>query len=133
VSVPLRPFVRDAPWLDGTGATIGLLCAVHCMAFPLIIGMLPLLGRLGEEQIEHTLIGMALLVGTGAAVLGWRRHRDRRLLSLFAIGLVLLALSTTIEGNDAWLLVPASGLVAGAHLWSARLGRQLRCSAARRH
>jgi hypothetical protein len=116
--------------LDGTGATIGLLCAVHCIAFPLLVGMLPILGRLGAHEVETSLIALALVIGIGAAVLGWRRHRAPGLLAMFAVGLGLLAASTTLEGNDAWMLLPASGLVAGAHLWSYRLGLR-RCQPGR--
>jgi hypothetical protein len=118
---------RPACWLDRTGATVGLLCAAHCLAFPLIVGMLPLLGRVGEEAIEHTLIAIALLVGTAAAFLAWRRHQDRRLLVLFALGMGLLALSTIVESADVWLLVPASALVTSAHVWSYRLTRRQAC------
>ena len=118
---------RPACWLDRTGATVGLLCAVHCLAFPLLVGALPLIGRVGEELIEHTLIAVALVVGVIACTFAWRRHRDTRLLGLFALGLGLLAYSTTYEGEDIWLLVPASGLVTTAHLWSYRLAQRRPC------
>lgn len=126
MTAPSCTSAHASDWLDRTGASVGLLCAAHCMAFPLLIGALPLLGPLGGEMLERALVTVALLVGASAAALGWRRYRDLRLLALFAVGLGLLAASTVLHGDDAWLLVPASGLVTGAHLWSYRLGRRLR-------
>lgn len=126
---PSRSTQTGSPsWLDRAGA-VGLLCALHCMALPVLVGLLPLLGRLPDEPVEwveHALVATALLVGASAALLGWRQHREPRLLMLFVVGLGLLALSMTLEGDDAWLLVPATAIVTGAHLWSYRLGRRSR-------
>jgi len=110
------------------GAGIGIACAIHCLAMPLIVGVLPILGLsfLAEESAETWMVGIAVLVSVAGALWGFHRHRALRIVMTFAgaIGLMLvgrwlgeshpLGLPLTIGGSIT---------IAIAHLWGARLCR----------
>jgi hypothetical protein len=79
--------------LDQAGMLASSLCALHCMAMPIVVGVLPLLGLsfLADEQTEWTLIAVAFLLGLSSLLPGyWRRHRRWEPLAMFALGAGLI-------------------------------------------
>jgi len=71
--------------LDRIGAVLGFLCAIHCLAVPLLLGALPALGFLADHTFDLALIGVAAVVALFSARSGLKAHGDRRV----AVGLVL--------------------------------------------
>lgn len=65
-------------FVDTTGACLSFACAVHCMAMPLLITILPLigLGFLANERAELILITGAIGLAIGSLVWGVRHHRS---------------------------------------------------------
>jgi len=48
--------VAPRAWLDSLGTTVSIACAIQCSLFPLLIGVLPLLGLgflLGDEKADQ--------------------------------------------------------------------------------
>lgn len=117
-----RKLERAATWLS-------LACAVHCLVFPLIGGLLPALGAShlvsagsGLDTVL-TLTVMGSVVASGA--LGFSRHRDLRVLGSMAAGLVLYLLGHALEGQTLGLALSICGalVLASSSFFSARLSQ----------
>lgn len=78
--------------LDRIGAYGSLLCALHCALLPVAIALLPSLGiaLIGSERLELAFTVFASGIGLFSLVLGYRRHRAVRALSLLLAGLAVL-------------------------------------------
>lgn len=78
--------------LDRFGATGSLICAIHCALLPLLIALIPSLGLSVwlSDQFELGFVLFATLLGGFSLVLGFRRHRALRALSLLVPGVLAL-------------------------------------------
>ena len=108
-------------------AVAALLCGVHCLLSPLLVGMVPLLAT-GEATEWWALAGTVGL-GSAVALFGPARRRPA-VLSVLAAGGTLW--SASLAGATAPLpeaLTSASGslIFAGGMLWSGRLCRSGEC------
>ncbi len=85
--------------LDRLGALASGLCAVHCLMVAFLPALLSTLGAgvLLSGRAEWVFTWVAALIALGAAYLGFRRHRSRAALTLFAFGIAGLFLSRFIE------------------------------------
>ena len=86
------PVSRHRRLLDRLGAAGSLLCAVHCALLPVAIALLPALGLTvwGSHALELAFVVFATLLGLLSIVMGYRRHRAVRALSLLMPGLLVL-------------------------------------------
>ncbi len=76
--------------LDKTGAIVSWLCAVHCLAMPFIISILPLFGIsiLAHEGTEYIFIGLSVAVASVSLLPSYfKQHRKIRTLLLFISGI----------------------------------------------
>ena len=82
------------------GIGLSLLCAIHCAAMPLVLGVLPFLSsRLGESHwLEALLVGTAAVIGYTTLGASFRRHGQPLPLLFLTGGFALVAL-----GHLAWL------------------------------
>ncbi|MBN8726154.1 MAG: MerC domain-containing protein [Xanthomonadales bacterium] len=121
------PPSRLARYTDRFGATAAFLCAVHCAALPLLIGLLPALGLgfLADHGFERGFVAFASVLAASSLILGFRRHHDLRAFALLAPGVVLLVAGVATEPAGTIVhavLVTGGGLlVALAHLANQRL------------
>jgi hypothetical protein len=114
---------------DRIGATASLLCALHCAALPFVLAVLPTLGLgfLADHLFERIFIACASALAITVLWHGYRRHHDRRALTLLVPGLVLLWTGGfLVDGHDtiglhALLVVLGGSCVALAHLTNLRL------------
>lgn len=105
------------------GALVPAACAVHCLAAPLLVSLLP---ALGAESTERWLMAATALAGAGILARGVWRHRRPWPLALFAVGVTLW----TLPAADALADLPEHLTVVTGHLcvaaallgnaWSAR-------------
>jgi MerC mercury resistance protein len=116
--------------LDRLGAAASLVCAVHCAAMPLLVGLLPFVGLsfLVKEQTEWALIGLSLGIGSLSLPPSYaRKHRQWRPLLLFAFGAILILAVRLSEEEGSRLETPAMVIgalsIACAHLVNRRLCR----------
>ncbi len=87
-----QAFVEQTDIWDRLGILLSSLCAIHCLATPLLLLALPVAGEFFEAEWIH--VGMALFVlpvGLLAFFSGFRHHRQKRVLSLGILGLALVA------------------------------------------
>ena len=121
-----RPLTRYR--LDQVGAFLSSACALHCLALPLLVVVLPWVGFgfLLDRKLEFLFVGGSILLATLSFCLGYRLHREIRLLLALYLCTGMIVLGKVFIGGSTglWLAVPgALGLAAG-HLLNRRLCHQ---------
>ena len=106
--------------VDTTGACLSVACAIHCLAMPLLVAVLPLigLGFLATERAEVFLISGAIVLAIGSLAWGVRHHRRWRALLILIVALAFVATArTAVEGAFEVVFYSIGGiLIASAHL-----------------
>lgn len=68
------------------------LCAIHCLATPLLALALPFLGEAFEQPWVHLMMAVFVVpVGLFAFVSGYRRHQQKGVFALGLMGLIFVA------------------------------------------
>jgi len=120
---------------DRIGAMASFLCALHCAALPFVLAVLPTLGLgfLADHLFERIFIACASALAITVLWHGYRRHHDRRALTLLVPGLVLMWIGGfLVDGHEtvglhALLVVLGGSCVALAHLTNLRLQHAQDC------
>ncbi len=109
--------------LDRAGIVLSGLCAVHCLAGIVLVGLLGLGGQFLLAPAIHE-VGLALAVVFGAFSLGLGVLRHGRLVPLviggLGLSLMALALFTGHGTHEAILTICGVALVATAHIANLR-------------
>lgn len=133
-------------WLDPDhwGIGLSLLCAVHCLAAPLLFATLPALGlalHSFRDPVRPVSLALLRLEGwhvaavlatvafaTVTLMLGWRRHRRRLPLAWLAGALFAFAVGLALPSGPGWqhgvALAVGGILTAVAHAVNRRAVRQ---------
>ncbi len=121
--------------LDGMAVILSGTCMLHCLVFPLLVTLFPIVqGSLLEEKYFH-LIMLVFILPTSliALTVGCRLHRDTLTIVLGAIGLTTLAI-TAFWGHELFglsgerVVTTIGGLVlASAHIQNFRCCRHVDC------
>lgn len=114
--------------LDRFGIWISSLCAIHCLALPLLLPILPLIGSsiFAETWFERTILSLSLLVGAWALLSGFYRYH-RRLYPLFCLlagGLIYWNKDILGHSMEPFTIALGAGLLVGAHIANLRLCNQ---------
>ena len=108
---------------DGVGIFTSALCAIHCVALPLLAGILPLIGLefLRRPLFEYGMIGLALIIGSWAIGHAyWRHHRRMGPSLLFAAGMIAL-IAKEVWSDYEWYFLPfAVAFILAAHILNYR-------------
>jgi hypothetical protein len=123
------------PLLDKTAIGISAICAIHCLAMPIALAMIPSLTLLevGDDSFHQLLIVFVLPTSLFALTMGCRRHRHWRVLGWGLAGLSLLLLTAVfgheLMGEKMEKLAALSGamLVVISHLMNYRRCRSTNC------
>lgn len=118
-------------YLDGFGMAASWACAAQCLALPLLVGVLPLVGLsfLLAETTELALIGVSALIAAASLLPAYfRRHGKLRSIYLAAAGIGLIVLTHVLfEDNliaKIIFLIAGAVLLTSAHLLNRRLCRE---------
>ena len=107
-------------FVDTTGACLSFACAVHCLAMPLLVAVLPLcgLGFLVSEGAELFIIIGAIGLAIVSLAWGVRHHQSWRAFLILVVALAFIVTSHTFaEGSFEVMLHGVGGiLLASAHL-----------------
>ncbi len=107
-------------FVDNTGACLSFACAIHCIAMPLLVTILPLigLGFLANERAELVLITVAIGLAIGSLAWGVRHHRSWRAFLILIVALTFVATArTAVEGTFEVVFYSIGAiLLASAHL-----------------
>ena len=114
--------------LDISGATASWLCAVHCLALPFLITLLPLVGLsfLLDETTERVFIVISILLATASLLPAYfRQHGKMRTILLAFSGIALLILTHLLFEESPFLkvtfLLSGAILISAAHIINRRL------------
>lgn len=117
-------------WLDALGATISWACAVHCLALPFLISLLPLIGLsfLLDETTERVFIGISVVLAVLSLLPAYfREHGKLRSIFLAAAGIGLIVLTHLLFEDDLIFklifLLSGAILISVAHIINRRLCR----------
>lgn len=112
---------------DKAGIWIAMLCALHCLLVPVVLPVLSLVGLsfLGFETFERILLGIGLLVGTIAIVMGVRHHQSPiPLVALIGGGALYFHKDTFGSGVEPIMIVVGASLLVIAHVLNLHLCRK---------
>ena len=113
--------------VDNVGACLSFACAIHCMATPLLIIALPLigLGFLLGESVELVIIAVAVGLAVGSLTWGYRHHRKWRIFLLLggAFVCILIAHFRVPEQYHGIFMACGGILLMVGHLLNRRLCR----------
>jgi len=101
-------------WLDGAAVALSALCLVHCLALPLIVAGLPFFAQFAEGHLHLQMLVLVLPVSVVAFGLGFRRHRNRRIVTTGSLGMLLLVIGATVAHDKLGLAADRSFTIAGA-------------------
>jgi hypothetical protein len=119
---------KSRDWLDGAAVALSALCLVHCLALPLVVAGVPFLAQFAETHLHYQVLVIVVPLSTVALGLGFRRHRDPRILGGGALGMLLLVLGATVAHTqlglaaDRIFTVAGSLVLATAHWKNSRRG-----------
>lgn len=122
---------RGSSSADYAGICISALCMIHCLALPVLIAVMPVLGAVfeGQEWIHQLLVAFAFIAVNFAFFRGISAHGRFEPFLIASIGLVLLV-TALVVGEEHWaekLLTVVGALVtAGGHFWNFNLTKQAR-------
>lgn len=116
-------------FVDKASISLSVLCAIHCLATPLLVIFLPPLAGLPlHNEAFHLWLVIAILPMSGYALtLGCKKHKRHRVLILGGMGLVVLLLTVMLgherlgENWEKILTVCGATLVALGHILNYRL------------
>lgn len=117
--------------LDKIGIWVSSLCALHCLALPVLIPLLPLVGSTIFAQLwfERTILCISLLIGAVALMSGALRYHGRYypLLLLSAGGAIYWNKNMFGEGFEPLTIATGALLIVLGHWVNMRLCRRCRC------
>ncbi len=120
---------RKINW-DKVGVTTSLVCAVHCLALPLLLTSLPILGidLIQNESVEIAMIVLAFLVGIVALAKGRKAYRSYLPIIFFIIGIGCLILKEVWHAWHNTILVPAVFFILLAHYTNHKMTKASKCT-----
>lgn len=116
---------------DRCAVGISALCALHCLALPVVLLAFPLLGSslLSDELFHQLLLWVIVPTSVVAVALARLNHPDRRVLLLVGSGILVLCLGAfwahdhAARWVDTALSLFGGGLLAVGHIRNFRLCR----------
>lgn len=122
--------------LDRLAIALSAVCLVHCLALPLAVTLLPVLGaNLLSHATFHQLMLLVVLPSSIAAFfMGCRKHGQGSVAALGGVGLALLVVAAlAVESTwgahaERWVTLLGAAVLSLAHLQNFRHCRHARCT-----
>lgn len=119
-----KPIAAMRPFADKAAVGLSALCVVHCLVMPLTAVLVPSFLALGvENELVHLwLIAAVIPLSLFALTLGCRKHRDKWVLVIGALGLLTLCLAALLghdllgELGEKSLTLSGATLIAISHI-----------------
>lgn len=105
--------------LDFAGMAASAICAIHCMAMPLILSLG--VAHSGHLFHDHTfdiaVIAIGIVIASASLITDYKKHRSLLPLMLVIVGFSVLTYGLTHGhgGIHLWISLIGSGLVSSAH------------------
>lgn len=116
--------------LDKLGIWVSSLCALHCLALPVVVPLLPLIGSTFFAQLwfERTILSISLVIGTVALLSGALKYHGRFYpIALLATGGLIYWFKDIFgENGEPFTIAVGAMLIVAGHWINMRLCRQNR-------
>lgn len=126
---------RYSPLLDRLGFSASTLCAIHCVAMPFLLGVLPALGLgfLADTLFEVSMIGLSVTIGVISLGRSYRIHRIGYPFVIMMTGAIVLMVnlathemhSEFIEILHPYIAGFGGLMIATGHLLNIRINSRL--------
>ena len=89
-------------WLDNIGFFLSMLCAIHCLFFPIFLVILPLLGMvfLLNETAEKAFVIGSVLMAAFSLIWGYSMHKKKIPLLVYLAGASMLLTATFLLSHS---------------------------------
>lgn len=122
-------------WADRMAISASSLCAIHCLALPVILSVFPAVGGVffGEEAFHVWLIWAVVPLSVLSLLLGCTRHKSTMVIYCGLAGVSILIVSALLgheilgEIIERVSTVAGSVIIAFAHMKNFSLCRQSNC------
>ena len=105
---------KSSDWLDGTAVVLSALCLVHCLALPLVVAGVPFLAQFADTHLHYQVLVLVIPLSVIALAIGFRRHRDARIVAAGALGMLLLVIGATVAHTQLGLMADRIFTIAGS-------------------
>ena len=117
-------------WMDKLGIWASSMCALHCLALPVLIPLLPYIGAsfFAQGWFERTILSISMIVGFWALLSGFYRYH-RQLYPLFSLtlgGLIYWNKGMFGDAYEPFTIAVGAALIVGAHIANLKLCRSCR-------
>lgn len=115
---------NNRDWLDGAAVALSGLCLLHCLALPFVVAGVPFLAQFAETHLHYQVLVVVIPLSVLALGLGYRRHRNGRIVLAGALGMSLLVIGATVAHTelgiaaDRFFTVTGSLVLAAAHFFN---------------
>lgn len=122
-------------WLDGAAVGLSALCLIHCLALPLLVAGLPFLAQFSEGHLHAQMLVIVLPLSVIALGLGFRHHRNLRIVIAGVVGMALLTIGATVAHTiwgivaDRLFTISGALVLAAAHFYNSVQTRDRKRSA----
>ncbi|MDQ8184518.1 MerC domain-containing protein [Pelagicoccus sp. SDUM812002] len=84
--------VETRKW-DVAGIGLSVLCAIHCLSVPFLMGVLPLVGLdfVADHGFEWVMMSLIFAVAGLSYFNGYRRHGRKAIFTFLAVGMIIFA------------------------------------------
>lgn len=110
---------KSGAWLDGAAVGLSALCLIHCLALPLVVAGLPFLAQFAEGHLHKQMLVVVLPLSIIALGLGFRHHRNSRIVVTGIVGMALLTVGATVAHEHWGLLADRTFTIFGALILAA--------------
>lgn len=119
--------VAPRSWIDSVGATVSIACAIQCSVFPLLVGLLPLLGLgfLLGDGIEKIFVATSMVIAVSSFTWGFRYHRRFHVFVFLVSALALISAGRfwVDERYEIPIVISGTLVLAAGHFLNRRLCR----------
>lgn len=96
----------ERSWLDRVGITASVACAIHCMAAPFLMLLLPAAGSVWSHPAVHWVLAVLVLpLAVWVIYRGYLKHRKRWTLISAGLGSACIVAGLILPMIDSWPVV----------------------------
>ncbi len=122
-------------WLDSAAIALSGLCLLHCLALPLVVGVLPALLPFVDGHLHAQMLLIVVPLSVVAIAIGYARHRSTRVVIGATTGLLLLIIGATLAHDALGIVADRAFTISGAivlavaHFYNGLYSRRHGCAA----
>lgn len=113
--------------MDKLGIWISGLCALHCIALPIVLSIAPLMADsfVAAEWFEHSILSLSMLIGLSALLIGYFRYHKQfyPIIALIIGGIIYWQKDIFGHAFEPITIALGASLIIAAHLVNLRLCR----------